>query len=163
MKPWKIIAVAATLLGGIMLVAARAEPPDPGHLMGSGRLLGSRGAMLLPLILKHAKLTPEQGQQVQKIMQSDRTRLRDLSRQLEAANEQLADKLFAPGKVEIGDLTPQLQHIGLLRQQLMEQGLKTALAVRAVLTPEQLAKVNQLKDQLRKLRTEMRSLLEEAD
>lgn len=45
----------------------------------------------------------------------------------------------------------------------MEQGLKTALAVRAVLTPEQLAKVNQLKDQLRKLRTEMRSLLEEAD
>lgn len=118
MKPWKVIVVAATLLGGIMLVAARAaraEPPDPGHLMGSGRLLGSRGAMLLPLILKHAKLTPEQGQQVQKIMQSDRTRLRDLSRQLEAANEQLADKLFAPGKVEIGDLTPQLQHIGLLR------------------------------------------------
>lgn len=156
------LAYGVVLLVAVLLpVMVGAEPPGPGPMMGAGRMFGERGAMLLPLMLKRAKLTPEQGQQVQKIMQSDRATLRALSQQLEAANDQLADKLFAPGKVEIGDLTPQLRRIGQLRQQLMEQGLKTALAVRAVLTPAQLEKVNQLKDQLRKLHKEMRSLLED--
>ncbi len=163
MRTRKMLVVAGLLLSGLLSLVARAEPPGHGPLMGPGRLFGDRGGMLLPLLLKHAKLTPEQGQQVQKIMQSDRATLRNLSQQLEAANDQLADKLFAPGKVEIGDLTPRLQHIGQLRQQLLEQGMKTALAVRAILTPEQLAKVNQLKDQLRKLHKEMRSLLEDTD
>jgi len=159
----RMVLIVGLLLAGVLPAVARAEPPGPGPLMGPGRMFGDRGAMMLPLILKRAKLTPEQNQQVQKIMQTDRDTLRGLSRQLEAANDQLADKLFAPGKVEIGDLKPQVQQISQLRQQLMEQGLKTALAVRAVLTPEQLAKVNQLKDQLRKLHTEMRSIFEGTD
>jgi Spy/CpxP family protein refolding chaperone len=132
-------------------------------MMGRARMFGNRGAMIFPLLLKRANLTPEQTQQVQKIMQSDRDTLRSLSKQLEAANDQLADKLFAPGNVQMADLAPQMQRVGQLRQQLMEEGLKTALAVRAVLKPEQIAKVNQLKDQLRKLHTELRSLLEDND
>ncbi len=45
----------------------------------------------------------------------------------------------------------------------MEQGLKTALAIRAVLTPEQLAKVAQLRGRMEKLQAEMRSVLEGSD
>ena len=75
-------------------------------------------------------------------------------------NLAVPQELFAPGKVEFGDLTPQAQRISQLRQQLLEQGVKAALAV---LPPKQLANVNQLKDQLRKLHTEMRSLFEGAN
>ena len=94
------------------------------------------------------------------IMDADHQALRALFKQLQAANEDLANKLFAPGKIQQSDLTPQVQHVMQLRQQLMEQGLKTALAIRAVLTPEQLAKTAQLKDRLQQLRTEMRTLLD---
>jgi Spy/CpxP family protein refolding chaperone len=96
---------------------------------------------------------------VRKIMDSDHQSLRALFTQLQTANNQLSDKLFAPGAVQPADLEPQVQKIGQLRQQLMEQGVKTALAVRAVLTPQQLAKVAQIKNQLQKLQGEMRTLL----
>ncbi len=52
---------------------------------------------------------------------------RALFTQLQAANNQLSDKLFAPGTVQAADLQPQVQKVSLLRQQLMEQGVKTAL------------------------------------
>jgi len=119
--------------------------------------------MMLPLVLKHAKLTPEQTKQVQTIMETDRQALRTLFTQLEAANGQLSNKLFAAGTVQAADLTPQVQQISQLRQQLMEQGVKTALSIRAILTPEQLAKVSQLNERIQKLHAEMRSIFEAND
>lgn len=156
------------LLAGLMLVGmgsavAWADSMGRGPMMGAGRMFGDRGAMMLPLLLKHANLTPEQSQQVQKIMQADREGLRSAWKQLEGANNQLADKLFASGKAQIEDLTPLVQRITQLRQQLMEQGLKTALAVRGVLTADQLAKMAQVKDRMQKLHAEMRSLFEGTD
>ena len=118
-------------------------------------MIGDSPAMMLPLVLRHANLTPDQQAQVHKIMEADHKNLQALFKQLQAANDQLTDKLFAPGAVQASDLTPQIQQIMQLRQQLMEQGMKTALAIRAVLKPEQLAKVSQLKDRLQKLQTEM--------
>ena len=59
----------------------------------------------------------------------------------------------------LGDLKPQLDEIAGLRRQLMEQGVKTALAIRKVLTPEQLAKVAELKQRMDKLHAEMRELM----
>jgi len=61
--------------------------------------------------------------------------------------------------VALGDLKPQLDEIAGLRRQLMEQGIKTALAIRKVLTPEQLAKVAELKQRMDKLHAEMRELM----
>ena len=59
------------------------------------------------------------------------------------------------------DLTGQVQRAAQLREQLMQEGLKVALEVRALLTPDQLAKAAQLKDRVRALRAEMRSLFAE--
>lgn len=140
-----------------------AEPLGPFHPMGRGAMLGDSGGMMLPLLLKHVHLTPEQTKQVQAIMDSDRQNLHSLLNQLQTANEQLASKLFAPGNVQPADLAPQMQTVNQLRQQLMEHGIKTALAIRAVLTPDQLAKAAQLKDRLQKVHAEMRSLLEGED
>jgi len=101
---------------------------------------------------KQANPTSEQQDQVRKSMDSDHQSLRVLFTQLRAANNQRSDKLLATGTVQAADLEPQVQKIAQLRQQLMEQGVKTTLAVRAVLTPQQLANAAQLKDQLQKLR-----------
>jgi Spy/CpxP family protein refolding chaperone len=146
--------------------AAAAQPMGPphGHMMrggGPGGMMGEGPSIMLPLVLKHANLTPEQTDQVHKIMETDHDGLRTLFKQLQAANDELANKLFAAGSVQAADLVPSVQRITQLRQQLMEQGLKTALAIRAVLKPDQLAKVAQLKARVDNARAEMRSILEE--
>jgi len=146
-----------------LLAQPMGPPPMMMKGMGHNPMFGDSPAMMLPLVLRHADLTPDQQAQVHKIMEADHENLQTLFKQLQAANDQLTDKLFAPGPVQASDLTPQVQQIMQLRQQLMEQGMKTALAIRAVLKPEQLAKVSQLKDRMQKLQTEMRSVLEGTD
>ena len=164
MKKSRLVLVGLTLMT-LCSVVARAQPlgapPMTGH--GHARMFGDSGAMMLPLVLKHAKLTPEQTKQVQTIMETDRQALRTLFTQLEAANSQLTHKLFAAGTIQAADLTPQVQQISQLRQQLMEQGVKTALSIRAILTSEQLAKVSQLNERIQKLHAEMRSIFEAND
>ena len=159
-----------TLLAGLLLVPfwpalLRAQPVGPPPMMmmkgmGHHPMFGDGPGMMLPLVLRHADLTADQQTEVHKIMEADHQNLQALFKQLQTANDQLADKLFATGPVQAADLTPQVQQITQLRQQLMEQGLKTALAIRAVLTPDQLAKVSQLKDRMEKLQAEMRSIFE---
>ena len=156
--------ILPTTLMLAVLVAAplRAEPMGPPR-MAPPMMHGDSPAMMLHMILRQADLTPEQQDRVHKIMESDHQALRSLFQQLQDANDQLADKLFAPGTVELADLTPQVQEVTQLRQQLMEQGLKTALAIRSVLTPQQLARVAQIKSQIEKLQAEMRNLLKDGD
>src|SRR3990172_4509968 len=52
-----------------------------------------------------------------------------------------------------------VQQIGQLRVQLTQEALQVALEIRAVLTPEQLARAEQIRHKLKDLRSEMRSLL----
>ena len=163
MRPHTLARVAL-LVASMLAAPALAHPPLGGSFMGGppmgDTMMGDGPGMMLPLILNRSDLTANQREQIHQIMDADHQALRALFKQLQAANEDLANRLFAPGKVQQTDLTPQVQRVMQLRQQLMEQGLKTALAIRAVLTPEQLAKTAQLKDRLQQLRTEMRTLLE---
>ena len=156
-----MIALTALALLSVVPRPSQAQPMG-GPPMG-GMMHGDSPAIMLRMVLKQANLTPEQQEQVRKIMETDHQSLRALFAQLQAANNQLSDKLFAPGAVQAADLAPQVQKIAQLRQQLMEQGVKTALAVRAVLTPQQLAKVAELKNRFQKLQGEMRGLLEGTD
>jgi Spy/CpxP family protein refolding chaperone len=157
-----------TLLAALALLSVWAAPlvaqPMGGPPMGGppmgGMMHGDSPAMMLRMVLKQADLTPDQQNQVRKIMEAEHQNLRALFTQLNTANNQLADKLFGPGTVQAADLTPQVQQITQLRQQLMEQGVKTALAIRAVLTPQQLAKISQTKDRIEKLQAEMRAIFE---
>ena len=156
---WALVAASLWLAA-----PAAGRPPIEGAFMGRPPMFddmpGEGPGVMLPLLLKRADLTADQQAQIHKIMEADHQTLRTLFQQLEAAHAALADKLFAPGPLQASDLTPQVQRIAQLRQQLLEQGLKTTLALRAVLTPEQLAKTALLKDRLQKLRTEMHNLLE---
>ena len=114
--------------------------------------------MMLPLVLKGLDLTDAQEKQVRTIMQAHRATLRTLFGELKVAQEEMVDKLLTPGEVRAEDLTSQSQRVAQLREQLMQEGLKVALEVRGILTPEQLAKAAEIKERMRSLHTEMRDL-----
>ena len=130
--------------------------PKPHEPLGC--VTGDGTGMALPLLLRGAKLTPEQKAQVQQIMANHRGRFRDLFSKLRATQDQMANKLFSAERLQEADLAPQVQEISQLRNQLAEQGLKVVLEIRGVLTPEQLAKASQLKSQMQSLHSQMLSL-----
>ena len=112
---------------------------------------------------QHAvKLTPERDARVREILSARRTAARSTLEQLRQAQQELADRLLAPGEVQAADIQPQLQQIGQLREQLLQGSAQVALEVRAVLTPEQLARAVQVRTRLQQLRGEMRQLFEPA-
>jgi Spy/CpxP family protein refolding chaperone len=126
--------------------------------MGPGRMMDEGPGMLLPLVLKGIKLTEAQEKRIQEIMAAHRAAFRTLFGELRAAHKDMADKLFAPGNVQAEDFTAQTQRLAQLRDQLMQEGLKVAIEVRELLTPEQLTQAAEIKDRMRALRTEMRGL-----
>lgn len=142
-------------------VAAHGQPRHGMGPMGPGHMMGDGPGTMFPLILKGVDLSDAQEKQVRTIMQTHRASLRTLFGELQAAQQDIADKLLAPGEVRTEDLTSQVQRVAQLREQLMQEGLKAALEVRAVLTPEQLAKASELKGRMRALHTEMRELFRE--
>ena len=131
---------------------SRPGPHERGGMAGDGT------GIALPLLLRGANLTSDQKAQVQQIMANHRPTFRDLFSQLRAAQDQMANKLFSAGRLQEGDLAPQVQQIAQLRNQLAEEGLRVVLEIRGVLTPEQLAKASQLKSQMQSLHSQMRSL-----
>jgi Spy/CpxP family protein refolding chaperone len=124
------------------------------------RWSGGRGDGELWLMIRAANLTPDQQTRVRAILSAHRATARPLIEQLRQAQQELGGKLLAPGPVQAADLQPQLQRIGQLRDQLAQDSAGAALEVRAVLTPEQLARVVQTKERLRQLREEMRQLMQ---
>jgi len=113
------------------------------------------------LLLKEIGLTPEQTQHVEQIIASHRGTLQSLFGQLQAANTDLANKLIVPDEVKATELTPQVQRITQLREQLLLEGLYAVLEVRQVLTPEQRTKAVQIKEQIQALRQTMSGLIGE--
>ncbi len=151
------------IAGVLVLVALSAAPAlaqSPGHEASSMRWGGGRGDGELWLMIRAADLTPEQQTRVRAILSAHRATARPLIEQLRQAQQELGGKLLAPGPVQAADLQPQLQRIGQLRDQLARDSAGAALEVRAVLTPEQLARVAQTKERLRQLREEMRQLMQ---
>lgn len=142
--------------------------PGPGGRVGRGPHvtmmgMGEGPGPMLPLILHRAGLTPEQQEKVRMILETDRQNLQGLFIRLEQANDQLSERLFSSGDLQLTDLGAQIEQVGDIRRSLMEQGIKTTLAIRAVLTPEQLARVNDLKRRMEELHAELRQLMEGDD
>lgn len=108
------------------------------------------------------RLTPERDARVREIIAARRTAARSMLEQLRQAQEELADRRLAPGEAQAADIQPQLQQIGQRREQLLQGSAQVALEVRAVLTPEQLARAVQMRTRLQQLRGEMRQLFERA-
>ena len=126
--------------------------------VGPMMMMGDGPGMMLPLLLRGLDLTEQQEAQIKTIMATHRGTLRPLFQQLRTAHEELANKFLAPGEIGRGELSPQLQQMTQLREQLMEDGVTVMLEVRKVLTTEQLAKAAQLRDRMQTLHKEMDGL-----
>ncbi|HXJ35484.1 MAG TPA: periplasmic heavy metal sensor [Candidatus Eisenbacteria bacterium] len=154
--------LVTTILGAMLLGVAPHAGAFGGRFMGGhggGPGGGGPGGPAgLPLRLLVSDMTPDQRKQVREILMSDRAELRDILRQLRAAHDALGDRLFTAGPLTEKDLDPDVQKISALHQKLLEHGTKVMLQVRAIATPEQLAKAAQTKKRLGELKDEMRAL-----
>jgi Spy/CpxP family protein refolding chaperone len=155
------LALVGVVALSLWAMSVYGQPRHEMRMMGPGHMLGETSGMMLPLVLKGIDLTDAQEKQVRQIMAAHRRTFRTLFNELQVAHKDVADRLFAPGEVQAEDLTGQMQRVAQLREQLMQEGLKVALEVRQVLTPEQLAKAAELKDRMRALHAEMRGLFKD--
>jgi len=154
-----IMTVAAL---GLTVAADRAVAGPGGWGGGRGGMAmegHGRGGMIFPLLLRAVGPTPEQEAKVAEIMRRHRANLEPLFQQMHAAHDDLASKLLAPGTVTAADVAPAVQRLGQIRQQLMQEWVQAALEARAVLTPDQLVKAAQVKQQLNQLRAQMEKIL----
>ena len=153
--------IAAALLVASTATAALAQSPPPvaGAPLGGMREAMGRADGELWLMIRAANLTPEQQAKVRGILSTHRAATRPLIEQLRQAQQELGAKLLAPGPLQPADLQPQLGRISQLRDQLAQDGAQAALEVRAVLTPEQLARAALTKERMTQLREEMRQLM----
>lgn len=161
----RMITRILTMVMVVMLAAASglagpAAGQGMGPDMGRGGPWGRDGGMALPFLIRSANLTADQETKVRAILSSHRTATRNALEQLRRAQDELADKLLAAGPIQNADLQPHLQQIGQLREQLLQDSAQIALEVRAVLTPEQLAKAGQVKARMKQLQSEMHHLFE---
>lgn len=153
---WTVV-VAGILAAGLWAGPAFAQQGGGFGWQGMGH--GSGLYMSLPLLVKGVELTEAQQAQVKQIVGAHQVQFRALLAQLRSAHGQLGEKLYAPGPLKADDVAPLVQQIGQLRGQLSQEALQVALEIRAVLTPEQLARAEQIQHKLKDLRSEMRSLL----
>ena len=144
---------------GLLMVMGLSVGPALAQHRGAGGEMGG-GAGFFSMLFRGADLTADQEAKVRQILAAHRTKTRELMNQLRAAREEMTDKLFAPGTLTAEDLQPVRQRAAQLSEQLSQDRLATALEIRAVLTPEQLAKVQKLKDRFRELHAEMQALPE---
>ncbi|MGH7896150.1 MAG: periplasmic heavy metal sensor [Candidatus Binatia bacterium] len=157
--------ILTTMLLGVALLGA--VPHAEAFGMGGGRRFmggpggpgGHRDPAGMPLRLLASEMTTDQRRQVRQILVADRAQMQDTLKQLRDAHEALATRLFAAGPLTAKDLVPDVQRIDALHQKLLEHGTSLMLQVRAIATPEQLAKAAQSQKRLRELRDEMQSLL----
>jgi Spy/CpxP family protein refolding chaperone len=160
--------IFSIVFAGMLAASLCAAPVSAQGLQALESLLaGSSGGdgpgSLLPLMIKGVGLTEEQNEQVKDLLATRRKTLRSLFKQLRTANEELADQLFAPEDVSEDTLKPTVQKITRLREQLLQEGLRTVLAVRQVLTPEQRVKAARLKEHVEALHAAMSGLMSEKE
>ncbi len=110
-------------------------------------------------MLAGLSLTPQQQTAISAIMKSHQQSIAPLMNQLHNQHQQVMATLLAPGQVGMSDLTPLEQEAGQTEQQLPQEMLKTALDIRAVLTPDQLAQAAAKQKKLDAIHEEMRSVM----
>lgn len=159
---WLFVSVVAGLL---WMPAVRAQtPPKPAQV----RLAAVRpyqrvsiGFKTSPFLflLRSARLTPEQRQQVRQILRSHAAQNRTRFARLRSLRGEIADKLLGSAPVSASDLVPLERQVLQTQQEIRLNMINTALAIRKVLTPGQLSRVSELHKQLMNLRARFEALM----
>ncbi len=112
----------------------------------------------LPLLLKSANLTDAQKTQIHAIFEARRASRKAEFQQLKAAKEAIAAKFTSTGTVAASDLSSSVSTITQLHDQMTNEEIQDAIAIRNVLTPAQLANISATKAKLDSIHAEMKAL-----
>lgn len=116
-------------------------------------MMGDGPILVIPVLLRFADLSTRQTEQVRRIIERDRGDTRESLGQLAETNNQLDDALLAPAHASERKSGILVQRLAQLRLQFMQRQLKTTLAIRRILTPEQLSKVSEAMNEMKRDRT----------
>jgi len=163
-------ALATALVAAVLAsVASRAQipapivPPVPAQpgMPPAYPYVEDEPGLLVGLLLRGAGLSREQRRKVRYTLAEHRPRLRAAKGQLRAAQDALADRMTVPGPLAAKALEPQVERLAKAHRAQIDEVVATALEVRVVLTPEQLARAAKWKDRFQRLRKEMQELVDE--
>lgn len=153
--------ILAGAMGLFMSQPLHAQPsmsmPAEHQAMGHMGMHGDSAHFMT--LLKSANLTQAQNAQVQQILESHHAQIRPVMRQFHALHEQIAARLLSPGPVSASDLAPLTQKISRLQQQINESMVDATLAIRNLLTPDQLNRLAQVHQQLQGLHDQIHKLM----
>lgn len=138
--------------------AASGPGPHPGFHQRFVFTMQDRGARFR-ILMGSLHLTPAQQSQVRQIAQTHEQQAAALQRQLHQIRSQLGDKLLGAATPTAADLAPLERQAAQLQRQLDHNIVETALALRGVLTQDQINHVAQVHRQLASLRAQMKKLI----
>jgi len=156
-------AVLAIILVAAVAHVASSNSGGMGGHMGHRGFHGMHGGMdvlgvPLPLLLKSANLTDAQKEQIHTIFQNRRAARKAEYQQLKAAKEAIASKFTSTGPVAATDLSVPVTTITQLHDQMINEQIQDAVAIRNVLTPAQLTQISATKAKLDQIHAEMKAL-----
>jgi len=159
LSKFRVAAVTFGLLcAPLMAAPSAAQGMGMGHGHGGMMAMHGGGSPFL-MLLKSANLTAGQQQQVQLILNSDRSKMEGIHKQLFALHEQISGKLFSPGAVTSADLKPLVQQASRLESELNQNMADTAIAIRNVLTADQIKHLAEVQQKLHSLHAQMQGLM----
>jgi Spy/CpxP family protein refolding chaperone len=156
--------VIAALSAGLLGVQPLAADPAAQRVTmtfdhhGMEAMGGMHGSPFL-MLLRSADLTPAQQSQIQLILNSNKAQMEALHGQLQSIHEQFAAKLLGQGSVSAADLKPLVEQASRAEAALTENMANTAVAVRNVLTAEQVKKLADVHRKLHSLHNQIKGLM----
>jgi len=147
----KTTLLAAALTAGLAsaALAQPGPPPGPGGWHG-----GWHGGGMLDGVT----LTDSQKTQLHTLMKTSRQNGHAVGEQMRQVHEKIDALLFSTGSVTEAQLAPLLQQEASLMQQIEQQHIENELAVRNLLTPDQLSKAASTHSRLVALHEQERAL-----
>ncbi|HWA02505.1 MAG TPA: periplasmic heavy metal sensor [Rhizomicrobium sp.] len=159
----RILAAAFGTAAALSLAAQPASAQGMGG-MGHGPMamsggMGMHGGSPFMMLLKSANLTPEQRSQVELIVRSNKTQMMAMHQQLQTLHEKISDKILGAGAVTSADLKPLVDQASRVEAKLNQNMADTAIAIRNVLTAEQVKHLAEVHSKLHALHTQVQSLM----
>jgi len=127
------------LVSGGFVLAQDNLPPEPNRQQPNGGPQGNR-----PNLLQLLGLTPEQAQQLRRINQERKPQMDAAMQNLREANRALDEAIYADS-VDDAAFEARLKGVNLAQAQVAKLRFTNELAVRRILTPEQLGRFRDLR------------------
>ena len=127
-----------------------------GHCSMHGGMRGHSAPFMR--LLKSANLTDAQKTQIHAIFQARRASQKAEFQQLKAAKEAIAAKFTSTGPVAAADVAGSVSTASQIHDQMANERIQDAIAIRNLLTPAQLAQIFATKAKLDQIHAEMKAL-----